>query len=139
MVYFEAQLLQRLCMVDIATLLFLVKHRVIRVCWHYICIFIFSIEGWDWPCSEDTYWDIALSLTMNFDLSWSIVTSDGLYWGVATSFALIEHGDSDSYGSCWDIFIFNSGNWDWLIDLLTYTKHGLSAIVGLDTLLYTGA
>ena len=31
-------------MVDIATLLFLVEHEVIRVYWGYIGIFIFNIE-----------------------------------------------------------------------------------------------
>ena len=36
---------------------------------------------------------------------------------MATLFALIEHGDSDSYGLCLDIFIFSSGSWDWLICL----------------------
>ena len=56
------QLLKRLCMVDIAILLFLVEHEVIRVCWGYIGIFIFRIERWDWPYYDDTCWDIALSL-----------------------------------------------------------------------------
>ena len=60
-----------------------VEHGVIRVCWDYIGIFIYSIDGWDWPYSEDTCWDIALSLAMDFDLSWSIVTLDGLYWGIS--------------------------------------------------------
>ena len=58
---------------------------------------------------------------MDFDLSWRIVTSDGLYWGIARSFVLIELGDSDSYGLCWDVSIFSTRSRDWLICWLRYT------------------
>ena len=46
---------------------------------------------------------------------WSIVTSDGLYWGIASSFVLIELGDSDAYGLCWEVSIFSTRSRDWLI------------------------
>ena len=106
-------------MVDIATLLFLVEHRVIRVYWDCISIFIFNIEGWDWHYYDDTCWDIAFSLAMDFDLSWSIDTSEGFYWDIATSFTFIEPRDSDSYGLCWDVSIFGTKSRDLLICWLT--------------------
>ena len=102
-------------MVDTTTLYFFLDHGMIKVYWGYIVIFIFSIERWDWPYYDDTCWDIALSLAMDFDLSWSIDTLDGLYWGIATSFIFIEPKDSDSYGLCWDVSIFGTRSRDWLV------------------------
>ena len=52
---------------------------------------------------------------MDFDLSWGIVTSDGLYRGIASSLVLIELGDSDWYGLCWDVSIFGIRSGDRLI------------------------
>ena len=71
------------------------------------------VDFWD----DDLFWGVSLSLVMDFDLSWSIVTLDGLYWGIASSFVLIELGDCDSYGLCWDVFHFWHQEWR-SIDLL---------------------
>ena len=54
-------------------------------------------------------------IAMDFDLCWSIVASDGLYWGIAISFTFIKPNDSDSYGFCWNVSIFNTRSRDWLI------------------------
>ena len=117
---------------------FCVEHEMIRVYWDYIGIFIFHIERWDWPYYDYTYWDISLSLVMDFDLSWSIVTLDGLYWDIATSFTFIEHEDSDSYGLCWDVSIFSIRSRDWLICWHTLRMILLSSCLLRYTTLYWG-
>ena len=58
-------------MMDFSRWWLILRHDSFRDC---ACI-----EGWHWPCFEDTYWGIAVSLAMYYDLSCSIVTSDGLY------------------------------------------------------------
>ena len=62
-------------MVDFSRWWLILRHDYFKDC---ACI-----EGWHWPCFEDTYWGIVVSLAMDYDLSWSIVTSDGLYWSIA--------------------------------------------------------
>ena len=48
-------------MVDFLRWWLILRHDCFRDC---ACI-----EGWHWPCSEDTYWGIAVSLAMDYDLS----------------------------------------------------------------------
>ena len=48
-------------MMDFSRWWLILRHDCFRDC---ACI-----EGWHWPCSEDTYWGIVVSLVMDFDCS----------------------------------------------------------------------